>query len=140
LALALAVLHALFGRHDWAHFSGLFYLGVTAFFVLLVWTAASGRLARVFTWPPLTALGRWSYSLYLLHCTIANLCVLAVLALGMPRLWSIAAALPLSLAAAALSRRYVELPAQAWIKQKLRPKRAPLRRDIEQAPREAAIS
>ena len=133
LALALAVLHALFGRDDWAHFSPALYSGVMLFCVALVWVAASGRMARIFTWPPLLALGHWSYSLYLLHCTVANLCVLAVVALGVPRLWSIAAALPISLAAAALSRRFVELPAQRWIKRKLRPKPALAQGEIELA-------
>jgi peptidoglycan/LPS O-acetylase OafA/YrhL len=64
---------------------------------------------------------------------VANLCVQAVVALGMPRLWSIAAALPISLAAAALSRRFVELPAQRWIKRKLRPKPALVQGEIESA-------
>ena len=110
LALAAALALTLFGRTDFAQVPGPVY-GLFACAATAALWRASGPLPR---WPalaPLAWLGTVSYPLYLVHCTVANLCVTAAERFGLPAPAAVALSIPLSLALAVLLHYGLERPA-----------------------------
>lgn len=95
------------------------YSVIAAFFALTIWIAvvqAPPKICAVLCWRPLCGLGVISYSLYLYHSGIFQLCRLAIHS-------AVAAAvsgLVLSIAAAYLSWRFLELPLLAYGRKRFR--------------------
>lgn len=119
-ALALSVLYSFFGRTDWAHIGPLLYFTVDAAFIAAVWAASTGRVA-VFAMPLLVSLGVCSYSLYLLHLPV-KLVLSHLFAQWSGQPWfPFVVLFPAAVAAALLSQRYVERPAQLWAKKRFQP-------------------
>jgi peptidoglycan/LPS O-acetylase OafA/YrhL len=114
LALALSVGYSLIGRWDpWVQIPGAIYCAINGAFIAVVYLAAINRLPAPL-W--LARIGKFSYSLYLLHLPIGIMLTRAATALGISRWFAVALALPTALAAAYLSYSYVERPGQRRIR------------------------
>ena len=107
-AAAGALLLTLQGRGDFAHVSGLVYAGFTCMslcaLAILVRTSPQGLIART-----MREVGVMSYPLYLLHCTLANLCVYAFHDSIGTRV-AVLVSVPISLASSFLIHHCVEVP------------------------------
>ena len=109
VALAAALVLTLFGRADFALVPGPVY-GLLACAAAAALWRASGPLPR---WPalaPLAWLGIVSYPLYLVHCTVANLCVTAGERFGLAAPAAVGLSIPLSLGLGALLHYGLERP------------------------------
>ncbi len=108
-AIAAAVAAAAFGRGDFAGVSGPTYAAFAGLAALAVWRAASlGTRAlplRLVAW-----LGLVSFPLYLVHCTVANLCVTAGERWGLGASAAVGLSIPLALALAAALHHGLEQP------------------------------
>src|SRR5690606_16153935 len=115
VVLALCFLYSSFGRDAWALISGGTYFTVNALFIIGVWIATSGLLRQA---PNLlVSLGESSYSLYLFHVPVGFVVIwFADVYHVFDRGFAILIAIPVSLAIAALSRKYIEVLCQNIIK------------------------
>lgn len=118
VALVLSVLYSLFGRSDWAHIGPLLYFSVNGVFIAAVWAAWTGR-ARALATPLLAELGICSYSLYLLHLPVKLILSHLFGELSGEPWFPFIVLFPSAVGAAVLSRRYVEQPAQLWVRKRL---------------------
>lgn len=112
VALAAAFGLTLFGRGDFAHVPGPIYAGVTLAMAAALWGAArqskTGPVLRAFA-----GLGLVSYPLYLVHCTVAHLCIVLLAPLGLSSAVAVAVSAPVSLALAVLLHQGLERPTDA---------------------------
>ena len=112
VALTAALGLTLFGRHDFIDVSGLAYAGFAGGLALAVWTAARGTTSP--RWRgPVAWLGLVSYPLYLVHCTVANLCVTIAAHFTVPPALAVALSMPLSLGLAVALHYGLERPTTA---------------------------
>jgi peptidoglycan/LPS O-acetylase OafA/YrhL len=118
-ALMLAIAYSLFGRPDWAQIPPAIYFFANAAFIAAVWAAATDRLPLL-AGGPIVALGACSYSLYLLHVPIDLILSHAFGTLREAPWFHAAIVLPIAIAAALLSRAWIEAPSQVWARRKLR--------------------
>lgn len=88
----------------------------------LVWAAAAGRL-RFLQWAPLLFLGEISYALYLVHQMPGYWIIRRLEASGVAATLAVGCALAVAIAAAAMIRSFVEIPAQRWIRDALEGRR-----------------
>ncbi len=114
VVLGLCIAYSLFGRPDWSGIPFYGYFAANAIFISLVYLAAKGQLATIAR-PYLIALGRSSYSLYLLHIVVGMALIRGCVAVDLPPWIGAIAAVPVSLATAELSRRLIEVPGQRAI-------------------------
>jgi len=105
IALAVLVPAAIWlpGDRTWV-FSGALIV-VSAAGALAVWTSATSA-SRVLSWPPLRAIGRWSYGIYLFHWPLAVSG--RVLSMSTPARFIVVTTLATLMAA--LSYRFIESP------------------------------
>ena len=113
-AIAAALGLTLFGRADFAAVSGPVYAGFAGATAALLWAASRPGL-RGRALAPAAWLGVVSYPLYLVHCTVANLCVTAAAMASCPAPLAVLASIPLSIALAAGLHHGLERPiTAAW--------------------------
>jgi peptidoglycan/LPS O-acetylase OafA/YrhL len=96
---------------------GVAVVAITAIFAVMI-LVATGRLRRL-RWPGLTVLGGLTYPLYLTHQQI-SFPLLEALAPGLNRWAALAVVTVVALLLAYLLYRFVERPAQAWLRPRLR--------------------
>jgi peptidoglycan/LPS O-acetylase OafA/YrhL len=114
VVLGLCIAYSLFGRPDWSGIPFYGYFAANAIFISLVYLAAKGQFSAIAR-PYLVAVGRSSYSLYLFHIVIGMALIRGCVAVDLPPWTGAIAAVPVSLAAAELSRRLIEVPGQRAI-------------------------
>ena len=125
LALAAALAVTLFGRADFALVPGPVYGLFACAAAAALWRAA-GPVPHWRALAPLAWLGIVSYPLYLVHCTVANLCVTAGERFGLTAPAAVGLSIPLSLGLAALLHYGLERPlASAARRLKIRSAGAP---------------
>ena len=112
VALTAALGLTLFGRHDFIDVSGLAYAGFAGGIALAVWEAARGTTSRR-SRRPVAWLGLVSYPLYLVHCTVANLCVTMAADFALSPPPAVAVSIPLSLGLAVALHYGLERPVTA---------------------------
>jgi peptidoglycan/LPS O-acetylase OafA/YrhL len=115
VVLTLSAAFSLFGRDDWANIGSAPYFTATVAFIVVVGLAASQRLP-ILSSRSAIALGAMSYPLYLLHQTIGEMLGFAAKALQLPVWSAYMFAIPMSLMLAGVAHRYIEKPAQRWIR------------------------
>lgn len=111
LALALAMAVTLLGRGDFAQISGPVYFAAMCVMVASL-ALASGLAARNPLLVLAARLGQISYPLYLVHCTLANIALLAGAAAGLSPVISVAVSIALSLGLSWFIHTRLELPLQ----------------------------
>jgi peptidoglycan/LPS O-acetylase OafA/YrhL len=114
LAFESLVLYAAY-RHSFElpHVSPfLCHLSIVLPICALVMLLAFGRNTRL---GPLSAIGRISYSLYLVHQNLGVIIIASLTAIGFADIWAFAAATGFCIALAALMFRFVEQPGQSAI-------------------------
>lgn len=114
-------------------FFALHYLGATRFLgsfhgffaplfavIIVMLTMDQSFVARVLSWKPLVILGESSYALYIIHVPLLWLFGSALGALGLKSsyLLSFGVYLPLTLFLSILVFRFIEWPAQDWLRKK----------------------
>lgn len=107
-AMAGALALTLQGRGDFAHISGVAYAVFTCISLCALMLATRIEASRGFA-NLLRGIGVVSYPLYLLHCTVANLCVY-MLREAMPTSMAVFASIPISLALSILVHHWIEEP------------------------------
>jgi peptidoglycan/LPS O-acetylase OafA/YrhL len=123
-ALALALGVTLLGRGDFAQIAGATYFAAACGMAAsLAWAsgwASRHQVLRTAAW-----LGQISYPLYLVHCTVANLALLAGSATGTPAPVSVAISVLLSVVLSWLIHARLEVPLQSLYRAQLRGAVAP---------------
>lgn len=114
--LGLALMMALYGPF-WSPMplSRLAYGGVIAGFAIIVWLAAS-RYGRILCIAPLLALGRISYSLYLVHQAAGFVLLDRLQSAGLDIAWAVPVTVATAVAVAWLISTCIEGPAQHWLR------------------------
>ena len=102
ITILIAALH--FGWHN--------SIATLCFAALIVSTRADEGPSRLLAWPPLLALGHWSYSIYLLHIPVRYV-LQFFLHLDPANTFFLAIVLTLALGAA--SYHFFEMPARAFL-------------------------
>ena len=116
--LILALGYSLFGRTDWAEIRPLPYFLINGLSILVVYLAVRDA---VFLPLWLQRVGRYSYSLYLLHLIVGMIAVRVATHLNISPWIGIAIAVPVAFWSASLSNRFIELPGQLMLKNWLAP-------------------
>ncbi|ART50779.1 hypothetical protein CBP34_02590 [Acidovorax carolinensis] len=117
---SLSLLLLCMGSLDWRHplmFAwGYMAIAVTA--ALLVWSlvaAPTSLCSALLAWPPLVAVGKISYGLYLWHYPLFRVAEAQALKTGLPLAYGMALAACLALLAAWASFVWVERPLRVWL-------------------------
>jgi peptidoglycan/LPS O-acetylase OafA/YrhL len=115
LALVMAIAMTLLGRGDFAQVSGGVYFAAMCMMVVGL-ALASGLASRHPLLKAAATIGQFSYPLYLIHCTLANIALLIGAALGMPAFISVLASIVVSFSLSWLIHAKLELPIQSVYK------------------------
>ena len=110
IAVAAALGMTLFGRDDFAQVSGEAYATAALAMTVALWIAAHGGAGNGSIVRTLGRLGIVSYPLYLVHCTVANLCILVLTPYGIGSALAVVLSAPVSLLLAVCLHRKLERP------------------------------
>ena len=117
---ALSLLLLCMGSLDWRHplmFAwGYMAIAVTA--ALLVWSlvaAPTSLCSALLAWPPLVAMGKISYGLYLWHYPLFRVAEAQALKTGVPLAYGMVLAACLAILAAWASFVWIERPLRVWL-------------------------
>ena len=110
IAIAAALGMTLFGRDDFAQVSGAAYATAAVAMTVALWIAAHGSAGDGFIVRTLGRLGIVSYPLYLVHCTVANLCILVLTPYPIGSAFAVMLSAPVSLLLAVCLHRKLERP------------------------------
>ncbi len=110
IAVTAALGLTLFGRADFAQVSGPAYATAAVVMTVTLRIAARGAAGDGSVMRTLGRLGIVSYPLYLVHCTVANLCVSVLSPYGIGPALAVVVSVPLSLLLAVCLQRRLERP------------------------------
>lgn len=90
--VTLAVIAACYGFGAYFPDDVLPYLGISATAALLIgslWLNKDSPVSRILGWKPISALGRLTYGLYLIHVLVINVVTVAMMKLDLPMSWPV---------------------------------------------------